>query len=545
MTGTEILKLRDQLKTTRTPLENHWDELSEMFMPFRLGTDAGIPNIPSAENINDSTGRTAALVLANGLASLLIPREDIWFEWMPPKEFEKDENWVSAYREASVVAREFIERSEFYENAQEFLIESPVFGTACVFVGDVDDPDVLYFKHQGIKTYYIAEDARGRVNMVVRELMLTPDQAAGEFGADKLPQEVASKVGKPEGLTIKTKYVHCVMPATELADDDAPDSEKGPYQSYVVVDSSSKRIVQKRGYGEFPFMVHRYRKFGSCVWGFGPGSIAVGDARQLDFIERLADAATEKAVFPPLVASAGLEGEIGQGALEVTFLGDNEQVREMSTVARMDLSQARLIDKRAQLNNTFHTDLFQMFSRHAQNNAQPLAVGVANLMQMEKLIQFAPAGGRFMSEFLNPLLTRVFGILLRRKAFGPKFDALLVDGKARAPEIRYKNRIVLAMQQLKNQSLVEFLQLAMPLIQMDPTMMDPINSAQIIRDTARNAGFSEDWIRSKEGEAAIKEARAQALAMQQKAALAESLAKTGKDLSQTTPEVREGLASQM
>ena len=99
------------------------------------------------------------------------------------------------------------------------------------------------------------------------------------------------------------------------------------------------------------------------------------------------------------------------------------------------------------------------------------------------------------------------------------------------------------MQQRSNQALMDFVNLTAPIAQADPTCMDPINIPNVIRDTARNAGFGEDWIRSKKEVEAIQAQRADAQQKQQQAELAASMAKTGKDLSATTPEVREGIAA--
>jgi Bacteriophage head to tail connecting protein len=544
MTGQQVLKIRDQLRVTRTALAGHWNDLSELFMPFPITQGSGVPNIPAAESVNDSTGRMVALILANGLASLVIPREESWYELLPPKAFQKDDRWVRAYREASVAMREYLERSNFYEEAQELLIENPVFGTGNMFVGSCEDADALYFKHQTIGSYDIAEDERGRVNTVGRDLRLTPDQAAAEFGVEKLPQKIASKVGKPEGLTEKSLYYHLVLPATTRADDDAPESSKKPWRMYVV-EEVSKKLVSEGGYDEFPFAVPRYRKFGGCVWGFGPGTSGIADARQLEFLEKLADAAAEKAVFPPVVAPASLEGEIGQGALEVTFVQKPEEaamLKEWSSAGRYDFAKDRLSDKRDQLRKVFHVDLFQFFSQRAQERG-PLTATEASLVSNEKLSQFSPVFGRLVSEFLTPVLTRVFGILLRRNLLGQELATLVSKEGIPAPQILYKNKIMLAMQQRANQSLVDFVQLVAPLIQADPTLMDPINGPAIIRAVARNAGFDESWLRTPEAEQALKLARAQAQQAQAQAEQAATLAKAGRDLGQAPPDMRGAIAA--
>lgn len=544
MTGVQVMKIRDQLRSTRTPMTGHWQDLAALFMPFRMNGD-GMPDIPSADEVNDSTARTSALILANGLASLVIPREETWFELAPPKGFQNDDMWVRAYRNASATMRDYVERSNFYEEAQELLIENPVFGTGNLFVGDTEDAEILYFKHQSIDTYDIAEDCHGRVNTVGRDLRLTPDQAAKEFGLDALPQRIAGKVGKPDGLTEKGEYYHLVMPATERAADDAPEAEKKPFRSYVV-EAVSKKIVKEGGYDEFPFAVPRYRKFGRCVWGFGPGTIGIADARQLDFLEKLADAAAEKAVFPPTTAPASLEGEIGQGALEITYTKNAEeaqQLKEWATAGRYDFAKDRLSDKRAQLRSVFHLDIFQLHSQMVAERGRGTAYE-ASLLENEKLTQFSPVYGRLVSEFLTPVLVRTFGILLRRGVF-PEILKLANKQGVPAPEILYKNRIMLAMQKRANQSLVDFIALVSPMIQADPTLMDPINGPRIIRDVARNSGFSEEWLRSEEAVKAMQAARAEAMRAQQQAELAASMAKTGKDLGATPPEIRNGLAKGM
>jgi hypothetical protein len=546
MTGEYILKLREQLKTTRQPLETHWDELAHYFMPFRL-SGGELPNIPSAESLSDSTGRECALVMANGLASLVIPREEIWFEWMPPQMLEKDDEAVAFYRKASTTGRELIERSNFYEEAQEFLIASPVFGTAALFIGDMDASG-LYFRAQSPATYYIAEDAQGRVNCVLRELSLTPDQAAKEFGEDKLPQAIANKVGKPLGMTEKTIYVHAVMARREAAAADAPEGERKAFESQVV-EETSKKLVQSGGYDEFPFAVHRYRRFGRIPWGFGPGTTGLSNARQLEFLERLTDAAAEKAVFPPVQAPASLEGEIGQGALEITYLdpsNPNEagMLKEWASIGRYDYAKDRLNDKREQLRRVFHNDLFNLFSARAMERA-PMTATEAQLVAGEKLTQFSPVFGRLVSEFLTPVLLRVFAIGLRAGAFGQPPPSVFTEKGIPAPGVRFKNRIMLAMQSRTNQNLMDFVNLASPILQFDPSAIDAINVPNTMRDTARNAGLPESWIRPAKEVAALQAARAEAAQAQQEAVMAQSVASAGKDLGGMPADMRQNMAQQL
>lgn len=549
MTGEEIVKLRDQLATTRAPLESHWDELAELFMPFRL--QDGLPDILEADAVHDSTGRNAALTLANGLASLIFPREEEWFEFQPPNGLRDDDDAVRYYRDASKIAREFIESSNFHEEAQEATIESPVFGTTTLFIGDLDEESGdLYFCNQPIGSYFIGEDARGRVNVMVRELDLTAEQAANEFGADALPSEVASKLGRPDGHTEQFRFIHAVMKNPERKKGEEHYKEKAWLSETVF--ERTKQVVARGGFEEFPFATHRYRKYGRCPYGFGPGTIAKGDARQLNFLNHLADVATEKDIFPPTTADSQLEGEIGQGALEITYTDGMEQaqsLREWGRPGGKYSALERIQDKRTQLEQTFHVDLFKMFAQR-QEQRGPLTATEAQLLAGEKLSQFSPVFGRLVSEFLDPILTRVFMILFRASQFGPAPQSVakvLDDGKVAgvaAPAVLYKNKIVLAMQARENGKLLEFFQFAGPIVQMFPGAMDALEPDVMVRDVARNGGLPEDWIADKKKFEERQKQRAEAARQQAELENAEQASRAAANLGRAPEAMQQGIGNQ-
>jgi hypothetical protein len=547
MDGHSIIRKRDALKAARNPFEGHWDELAEIFMPFRCMKDGGLPEIPAAREVFDSSPRQAALIMANGLASLVTPREETWFEFAPPRAIRDDEQAVAWYRQCSATAREYIERSNFYEEIGECLIEAPVFGTAALFLGDLDDYGRLYFRCQPVKTYYITEDAAGRVNSLCRELDLTAEQAATEFGQDNLPPAVRGALGSPDKAQNATRYIHCVYRRnyqTPPADDPGAENETGGrvWES-VVVHEASGHVVARAGYHEFPFAVHRYRRFGRSAYGFGPGSVALSDARQLQFLNQLADVATEKQVFPPVIAPSSLEGEVARGALEITYVDASDpnaaaMLREWSTTSRYDICMDRMAAKRGQVQDIFHVPLFNLFQQRAAQHG-PLTATEASLMAGEKLTQFSPVFGRLVSEMLDPVLNRVFGVLLRAGVLGAPPPSVVRAMGSRAgvaaPSLLYKNRIMLAMQQRENANLMDFMALVTPLLNHYPQAMDALRLPEVVRTVARNNGLPEEWLRSQEEMQAIEQARAEqadaAMQMQQ----AEQAASAAQKLSAAAP----------
>jgi len=542
MTAREVIKIRDQLRTLRAPVESHLNELAEIYTPFRQITSMAA-DVISAEQMFDSTPRQAAQIFNNGLCSLIIPREEQWFEYAPPDELKADDEAIKWFRECSEIAlTSYIEPSNFYEEAQESLFASGVFGTCSLYCGELDDQGELCFLNQPIGSYYIAEDSKGRVNTHVREICLTADQAAEEFGQDVLPGKIARKVGKPEGMAETFEFVHLVTKRRGKPDPDAPESEKLPWLDIVVCVDGLK-VVRNGGAHEFPFAVHRYAKYGKCPYGFGPGSLAVGDSMQLSFLNELADLGTEKEVFPPLVATPDLEGEVAQGALEITYLtGETgSDVKQLHDRGRYDILKDRISDKKKAIQDAFHVDLFKLFSLRSQERS-PLTATEASLIAREKLTQFSPVYGRIMNEMVDVILARVFSILFRAGKF-PE-PPLSVVNLGKGGRVRYANKVALAMQAKENGALVEFFSLMLPVLQAFPELSRTIFNAyrpeKLIRDLLRNSGQPEKWIASVK-EMQAKEA-AQAQAMQERAQLEN--AKTGSEVAKNVAEMPPGAIQQ-
>jgi hypothetical protein len=545
MTGEDVIKIRDELRTQRAPMEAHWNDLAEVFTPFRrLG---GLhPDILQAEAMFDSTPRRAAEIFANGLCSLIVPREERWAEFTAPRALRGEDDAVKWYRDATETTFEYLDASNLYEEFQESLIESPVFGTCSLYCGELDDRGELCFLHQPIGTYYLGEDSKGRVNTHVRDLSYTADQAADEFGKDALPAKIANKVGTPAGMTEKHEFIHLVTKRTGPAPKDAPEAARLPWIDMVVA-VESKTVVRRSGTYEFPFAAHRYRKYGKTVWGFGPGSTAAGDARQLSFLNELADVGTEKAVFPPLLASSALEGEVAQGALEVTYYdetnsGGQNSVRELHTQANLQILEWRMKGKQQAVEQAFHVDLFKLFSNRVQERG-PLTATEASLVASEKLTQFSPVYGRIMSEMIDNVLQRVFGVLFRAGVFGtpPASVAQIVNGRARVatPAITYRNRIALAMKAKDNGALLQFLELVLPVMQAFPqfgqAVYNAFESPVMIRDLIRNTGTPERWLSSVKDVMAKEAAQAEAAAQQAKLEQAKLASESARNLAAAPP----------
>jgi hypothetical protein len=99
------------------------------------------------------------------------------------------------------------------------------------------------------------------------------------------------------------------------------------------------------------------------------------------------------------------------------------------------------------------------------------------------------------------------------------------------PNIAYSNRISLAIKAQTNTAYSEFVAMNQPMVEINPSMLDNIDSDQAFRDGWRNAGLPEDSLIDKEEVEQIRAARAEAAQAQAAMEQAQQAATIAKDVS--------------
>mgnify|MGYP003651131531 CR=1 FL=1 len=151
---------------------------------------------------------------------------------------------------------------------------------------------------------------------------------------------------------------------------------------------------------------------------------------------------------------------------------------------------------------------------------------------MQRLL--GPTLGRFQSEFLNPLIERVFGIMNRAEAFLPTPEVL----EGQLIDIDYVGPLARSQRMEEAVAVERLYQLAMQIGQADPGIMDIINHDEAIRARAELLGVPKSILRGREEVDEIREQRAMQQQQQQEMMMqqqqAEIAAKQGsavKDMS--------------
>jgi hypothetical protein len=164
-----------------------------------------------------------------------------------------------------------------------------------------------------------------------------------------------------------------------------------------------------------------------------------------------------------------------------------------------------LQDVRSRIRSAFYIDQLQM-----QQGPQMTATEVLQ-RQEEKLRLMGPVLGRLQSELLGPMVTRVFGLLMRRGKFPPAPE-ILADAEY---DIEYVSPLARAQKQTDANGLLRVFEIASPIIQMQPETAQVINGEDTIRWLGDMFGVPTSLLKSAEEMAQLKQQQAEQQQLQQ------------------------------
>ncbi len=270
-------------------------------------------------------------------------------------------------------------------------------------------------------------------------------------------------------------------------------------------------------FDELPYMVPRWSKRSGEVYGRGPGHAALPDMRVLNRVAYAQLLGAEKLADPPIaVGSDSVVGKIRTHAGGVTYV-DTTQIpggdpagalRQLAVDYRLDVAETILEKRRDAIRTAFLNDRIQL-----AGGPQMTATEVIT-REKKQLLVLGPSLGRLQSEFLGPLVDRVFLLLYRNNHLVPPEN--LAGRELRA---KYISPISRAQRSGEAEAFALAQQYLAPVIQADPTVMDNFDTNRIARDSQDLFGYPQDYLRPEAGVAQIRKERA---AQQQAAAMVQA-----------------------
>ena len=538
-----IRKRLDKLEADRGTWESHWQEILDYVMPRKAEiTFLRSRGEKRTEVLFDSTAITANNLLAASLQGTLTSPSLPWFSL---KLRDDDANKV---RDIQIWLEDTARRmyavfneSNFNTEVHEMYLDLCSVGTAAIFVEEANEGFLqggLHFNTLHIAEYFIQENATGKVDTLYRKYKMTARQAIQEFGEENLGPKIkeAAKM-KPD---TQFNFIHAVEPTADYERAVGKAKTKLPFHSCHVCEED-KMVVRVGGYNEFPYLVPRWSKATGEIFGRSPSYNALPDIKTLNKAVEIGLKAWAKAIDPPLlVTDDGVIGRVRMTPAGITVVRSDTAIKPLQIGSNWQITDLKENQLRTAIRQAYYSDQLQL-----QEGPQMTATEVQVRYElMQRLL--GPTLGRFQTEFLNPLIERVFGIMMRADALMPRPEAM----SGMNMDIEYVGPLARSQRMEEAIAVERLYQLAMQVVQVDPTVMDVINHEQAIRMRATLLGVPKTVLRGEDEVAEIREQRAAAQQQAQEQAMAQQQADTalsqGKAMTEMSkPETKEGMEEAM
>ena len=534
-----IRKRLDKLEADRGTWESHWQEILDYVMPRKAEiTFLRSRGEKRTEVLFDSTAITANNLLAASLQGTLTSPSLPWFSL---KLRDDDTNKV---RDVQIWLEDTARRmyavfneSNFNTEVHEMYLDLCSIGTSAIFIEEANEGFAkggLHFNTLHIAEYFIQESAKGTVDTLYRKYKMTSRQAMQEFGEDNLGTKVKEAAkDKPD---TQFNFIHAVEPTEDYKRATGKTNTKLPFTSCHVC-FEDKMVIRLGGYNEFPYLVPRWAKATGEIFGRSPAYNALPDIKTLNKAVEIGLKAWAKAIDPPLlVTDDGVIGRVRMTPGGVTVVRSDTAIKPLQIGSNWQITDLKENQLRTAIRQAFYSDQLQL-----QEGPQMTATEVQVRYElMQRLL--GPTLGRFQTEFLNPLIERVFAIMMRAGALTPRPSEI----EGASMDIEYVGPLARSQRMEEAIAVERLYQLALQVVQVDPTVMDVINHEQAIRMRATLLGVPKTVLRSEDEVTEIREQRAAAQQQAQEQAMAQQQADTalsqGKAMTEMSkPETKEGM----
>ena len=540
MANYEYIKKRlDRLGQERGTWEVNWQEILDYVMPRKADVvTLRTRGEKRTEVLFDSTAITANNLLAASLQGTLTSPSLPWFSIkLRDEELNEDRDVQLWLEDTARRMYDTFNETNFNTEVHEMYLDLCSIGTAALFVEEGSngfDTDGIHFNCLHIAEYYIQESIDGKVDTLYRKYKLTARQAVQEFGFDNVGEKI--QTASKERPDHKFNFIHAVEPTADYERSTGKSATKLKFHSCHVCEED-KMVVRTGGYNEFPYLVPRWSKATGEIFGRSPSFNALPDIKTLNKAVEIGLKAWAKAIDPPLlVQDDGVIGRVRMTPAGITVIRNDGAVKPLQIGTNWQITDLKENQLRTAIRQAYYSDQLQL-----QEGPQMTATEVQVRYElMQRLL--GPTLGRFQSEFLNPLIERVFGIMYRAGALLKEPD--IIQGTK--IDVEYLGPLARSQRMEESVAIERLYSLAMNIAQIDPAIMDNIDHDEAVRLRGKLLGVPKTVLRGKDDVDNMRTMRAEQAQMAQMAQEQQALGKAQKDQAQAAkiladPNVSSGL----
>ena len=278
-----------------------------------------------------------------------------------------------------------------------------------------------------------------------------------------------------------------------------------PFQS-IYMEYETGHIISIGGFREFPYVVPRYLKASNEIYGRSPGMNSLPDVKVLNKMVEVSLKAAQKQVDPPLLVADDaviLPIRTAPGSINYFRSGSRDTIQPLNIGANNPLGLNMEDQRRNAISRTFHVDQLLI-----QENRTMTATEVMQRNQ-EKMRILGPVIGRLQQELLQPLIIRVFNIMLRNKLF-VEAPRILENQEV---DIEYVSPVAIAQKGSELESIMRGLELFGSISQIAP-VTDYIDENGLVKRIINILGLPAKMIKSDKEVEEIRAVRQQQQAAQ-------------------------------
>lgn len=452
----QIIRQTDELKTKRLNFEKLWQEVSELVLPRRADfTVRQTAGVSRTRKLFETTAVNSAEMLAAGLHGIMTNPSGKWFS-LTVADKEKEELFSDWLLKAEQVMTEEIIRPSagFATNIHEVYMDIAVLGTAGLYVGWDEEKASLLFQSRFLGELFIDENQAGQVDTVFRVFKMPLSKIIKTWGEKAVPEKMLAVYRQSPVENREYEIIHAVMPN--------PAYKKGDFfqkpVSSVYVLKDERCVIFAGGFEEMPLFVTRWSKASAEVYGRSPAISMLPDIKMLQEMMKETIIAAQLANRPPLMVrdddqfapTATVPGGI------IRYSGEAPKPFISSANSSVGLDMMNEIRQRIRL--AFYNDLVTTTS-----NVQMTATEVVQRTD-EKMRLLGPVFGRLQTELFGPMISRVFGLLLRHGKIPPLPEEL----EGAEVRVEYLSPLSMAQKHLEAQAVMKTLEMAEGFLKIQP-----------------------------------------------------------------------------
>ena len=507
--GRALLERLKALRSLREIHESDWRDCFDYISPARgMGFVQQPGEFYSAKSkqaaLYDSTGTDAARRLASALLSGLVPANNRWFQFYR-EDVGEDTRGATWYDDTARTLWVNIQNSDFQVVGYEAILDTVISGLGGAIFLEEGPGGGLYVEQWPLHMCYFAKSAKsGIIDICFRRLSMTAEQAANEFGRNKLPEKIQKVLqgdkGKPDEKFI---FVHAIYPRNKWVP--GANFSKNFRIASVWFTEDGGHMVKESGYHEIPFAVPRWMITTDGVYARGPSGDALPDVKTLNKVTELTLAAADIAiggVYLGMHDGVLNPNAVRLGARRIIPVSSTDSPPIVPLKPSHDFNVSNLIG--AELKESVRKGYLSEYLTLRESPAMT-ATEVLERKNIQHQV-IAPIFGRFQTDFLKPIIERAFWLCQRAGCFAPpppEIAGMPFSIKYLSPLARAENMTEVAAMDRYEQRLAAW-------AEMNPAILDIYNFEDALRHRAHLEGVPYKFMREKGEVETMRQQRAEA-----------------------------------